>query len=52
MTEPVPGPAPAGDLDAVRRELHERLLATFDFESFERLGPTSSPPAAEPRSSR
>ena len=31
------GPSPAADLDAIRRELHERLLATFDFESAGRL---------------
>ena len=37
MSDPVPGPEPAPDLDAIRRELHERLLATFDFEAVGRL---------------
>ena len=37
MTDPVPGPVPAPELDAIRRELHERLLATFDFEAVGRL---------------
>ena len=39
MTALNPGEPPSGDLDAVRRELHERLLATFDFESAGRLAP-------------
>ena len=39
MTDPAPGAEPARDLDAIRRELHERLLATFDFESVARLSP-------------
>ena len=39
MTVPSSDPAPPEDLDAVRRELHERLLATFDFDSVGRLGP-------------
>ena len=37
MSDPSPGPSPAPDLEAVRRELHERLLATFDFEAVGRL---------------
>ena len=37
MSDPVPGPSPAPDLDAIRRELHERLLATFDFEAAGRI---------------
>ena len=37
MTDGLPVEPPADDLDAVRRELHDRLLATFDFESAGRL---------------
>ena len=37
MSDPAPGPSPSADLDAIRRELHERLLATFDFEAAGRL---------------
>ncbi|MFM8817962.1 MAG: CpaF family protein, partial [Phycisphaerales bacterium] len=37
MSDPGPVPAPSPDLDAIRRELHERLLATFDFEAAGRL---------------
>jgi pilus assembly protein CpaF len=37
MSDPAPVPAPSADLDAIRRELHERLLATFDFEAAGRL---------------
>ena len=39
MTGPASEPVPAPELDAIRRELHDRLLATFDFESVGRLSP-------------
>jgi pilus assembly protein CpaF len=39
MSDAAELPAQPVDLDAIRRELHERLLATFDFESAGRLAP-------------
>jgi pilus assembly protein CpaF len=37
MSDPGSLPVPSADLDPIRRELHERLLATFDFEAAGRL---------------